>query len=261
MDKDKKNNVHPVHVNDSAALGECESEFMTPVTAKTGAKVLKLPVTLSELTVKTNLAANITFPSPVLEIKDMKKTVKIVQCSLLLPAIHKGAHDPFNIDGFPAFRLFIKGFVRQNIQYATPCNESDHEGISSVIRSLTVDVPFSTVTKVSEFISPPQLPFSNTSSEFDFYRAQPLGHGYPEKDQLQSNDLSQYHQVSTQYYNQLPYCELLSSRIVEWDEAIDRRPLCGHNSFEGLFYNMEEKIFLEVTVNIMQNQQVRIKAL
>lgn len=260
MDKDK----HCIDLNESASVDHCESVSTGgPPTTPAGLRILRVPVVLAERLVSTNLVANIHFPDPVLEIKDIKKRVKIVQCRLLLPSIPAGSPDLFPP---MTLNLFIKGFVRKNIQYATPCPNSSGKCVSSEIRSLTVDVPFECVTRIpaADFASPftpPQLPIQNTREEFDFFRAQELGKGFPEKDELLSSDLSQFHQVSTQFYNQLPFCELISSRITEWDEAIDRRPLPGSAPFEeGTFTKIVEKMFLEFTVKIMQNQQVRVLA-
>lgn len=106
------------------------------------------------------------------------------------------------------------------------------------------------------------MPTPNTREEFDFFRAQNLGHGYPEKDQMLSSDLSQFHQVSTQFYNQIPFCELVSSSIVQWDEAVDRYPLPHNAPFEeGTFQNIVEKTFLQFRVRVYQNQQVDITEL
>ena len=257
----KNNNC--VDVNVSAHIGECENESIdNPVTTPPGEVIIKTPVTLAELTVKSNLVANIHFPDPVLEIKDIKKRLKIVQCRLLVPGISE--FDPAGPFQLRTLRLFIKGFVRKNIQYATPCPNSSGQCVSSEIRSLTADVPFECVTTIlaDDFLAEPQLPFNNKRSEFDFFRAQELGTGFPEKDQLLSSDLSQFHQVSTQFYNELPFCELLRSDIVEWDEAIDRHPLPGSAPFEeGTFQNMVEKMFLEFRIKVLQNQQVRVLAL
>jgi hypothetical protein len=258
-----KDNHHNncVDVNVSASVDHCESVEVDPITTPGGPGgqvIIKVPVTLAERTVRTSLVANIHFPDPVLEIKDIKKRVKIVQCRLLLPGI------PANGDPFPDnqdLRLFLKGFVRKNIQYATPDPNSSESCVSSQIRSLTTDIPFECVATIpaDEFISPPQLPFFNIRNEFDFFRAQELGKGFPEKDELLSSDLSQFHQVSTQFYNQLPFCELISSNITEWDEAVDRRPLPNHAPFEeGTFTKIVEKMFLEFTIKVLQNQQVRV---
>ena len=157
--------------------------------------------------------------------------------------------------------LFLKGFVRKNIQYASPTHlSSDDSCVSSSLKSLTTDIPFECVVTIPTncFISPPQRPVLNTRAEFDFFRSQNLGHGFPEKDHLLSSDLSQFHQASTQFYNELPFCELISSKIIEWDEAVDRKPLHGNAPFEeGYFHRIVEKVFLQFTIKILQNQQAK----
>ncbi|MBT2686101.1 CsxC family protein [Bacillus sp. ISL-37] len=245
MTNDHKGKRGCVNVNKSASRNECVN-VPTPDLIP----VANLPVTLADITVTDHLVADIHFPDPVLEIKDIKKRVKIVQCRLLLGP----TSDP--VTGIP---LFIKGFIRKNIQYATPCPHAKSDCVSSEMRSLTVDVPFECVTIITDFLTDPVLPVSNTREEFDFFRAQSLGHGYPEKDQMLSSDLSQFHQVSTQFYNQIPFCELVSSSIVQWDEATDRYPLPNNGPFEeGTFHNMVEKTFLQFRVRVYQNQQVAI---
>ncbi|WP_226641977.1 CsxC family protein [Mesobacillus subterraneus] len=245
MTNDHKGKRGCVSVNKSASRNECVN-VPTPGLLPSA----NLPVTLADITITDHLVADIHFPDPVLEIKDIKKRVKIVQCRLLLGP----TSDPDT--GIP---LFIKGFIRKNIQYATPCPHAKSDCVSSEMRSLTVDVPFECVTVVTDFLTDPILPTSNTREEFDFFRAQSLGHGYPEKDQMLSSDLSQFHQVSTQFYNQIPFCELVSSSIVQWDEAVDRYPLPNNGPFEeGTFHNIVEKTFLQFRVRVYQNQQIAL---
>ena len=100
----------------------------------------------------------------------------------------------------------------------------------------------------------------NKRQEFDFFVSKPLPMGFPEKDDFQSNDLSQFHQESTQYYNELPFSELISSSIIEWDEAIDRVRFCEDDAplGEGCFNQVEEKMVLDVRLKVLQNQQVRV---
>ncbi|UOQ44806.1 DUF3794 domain-containing protein [Halobacillus salinarum] len=257
-----KKDQHCVNTNLSASVEQCVNTPVDDVitTPANPALITRLPVTLAELTVNSSLSANIQFPEPVLEIKDVKKRVKIVQCRLLLPGT-ADSDDPFAAGDY---QLFLRGFVRKNIQYATPDPGASDACVSSSLRSLTVDVPFECVTTVlsGSFLQPPQLPVYNSRNEFDFFRAQELGPGYPEKEQLLSSDLSQFHQNSTQYYNQFPYCEIISSNITEYDEAVDRVPLPGNAPFEeGYFYNIVEKMFLTFTIKVLQNQQVVIEAL
>ena len=257
-----------IDFNTTASVHECDSQGntsgytrrhnRTPVSNQV---IMKVPVTLAERKVSTSLSANINFPHPVLEIKDIKKRVKIVQCSLMLdPTITAGTR--FLLPYWPGGHLFLKGFVRKNIQYASPTHlSSDDSCVSSSLKSLTTDIPFECVVTIpaGDFISPPQRPVLNARAEFDFFRAQNLGHGFPEKDQLLSSDLSQFHQQSSQFYNELPFCELISSTITEWDEAVDRKPLHGNAPFEeGYFHRIVEKIFLEFTIKVLQNQQARV---
>lgn len=257
------NNCHDNNCIDFGKSAGVESCCSTPVNPLTqpgnaaGQAVLRVPVTLAERRVSTVLSAHINFPEPVLEIKDIKKRVKIVQCSLMLQPVTcpDDAFEPADAT------LVLKGFVRKNIQYACPdSNTSDH-CVSSTIRSLTTDVPFECVTIIprTAFLTPPQRPVLNARAEFDFFRSQPLGHGFPEKDHLLSSDLSQFHQTSTAFYNQFPFCEILSHNILEWDEAVDRQslPVSGNAPFEeGYFQRIVEKMVLNFDIKVLQNQQV-----
>nr|WP_295969715.1 DUF3794 domain-containing protein [uncultured Bacillus sp.] len=245
----------------SASIQECSSVATPPVTTPggtTGGIVARVPVTLAERTVSTSLSAKIKFPNPVLEIKDVKKRVKIIQCSLMVPPVEPGVNPFTPTDA----QLFLKGFLRKNIQFATPILQTGNSCITSNIRSHTIDLPWECLVTIpaDEFISPPQRPVLNVRGEFDFLTSRSLGSGFPEKDTFISSDLSQFHQSSTQFYNAFPFCELISSNITEWDEAIDRKPLQGKCAVlnEGTFQTIIEKVFLQFTIKVLQNQQAAI---
>lgn len=249
-----------VNATKSATVEQCDLTQVEPITSPVGPVILNTPVLLAEVNINSNLVANIQLPEPALEIKDIKKRVKIVQCRLLTPTV---------VPGQPAFQtgdyqLYIEGYVRKNIQYASPVPYSTGECISSDMKSFTTDVPFTCVATISadNFLRPVQLPVANNRSEFDFFRAQNLGIGFPEKDQLLSSDLSQFHQVNSQFYNKLPYCELVSHNIIQWDEATDRTPFDSSAPYgEGTFQNLVEKMFLQFTVKVLQVQQVQVDAI
>lgn len=213
-----------------------------------GSSVIKTPVVLTETTVQIDLDSFIDFPEPVLEIKDIKKNLKLTQCRLLLPTN----------------KLFLKGFVRKNIQYATPQHGSRHS-VQSKIKSLTVDVPFQTVTEL-DYMKKPVFDAMPGPKTFSYFNSAPLPEGYPAKENLLSGDLSQFNQVSGEVYNELPFCELISSHFVEYDEALDRKMGRVHNKHgkmeapfeEGTFTKIEEKMVIEVTLKVLQNQQLRV---
>ncbi|MFA9559714.1 CsxC family protein [Evansella sp. AB-rgal1] len=214
-----------------------------------GKKIVKLPVVLAEEEVQLDINANIEFPEPVLEIKEIKKNLKITQCRLLLPTN----------------KLFIKGFVRKNIQYATP-KYGNKKSVVSNIRSLTIDVPFSTVTEV-DFINKPTFKLLPDSQEFTYFSKSKLPKGHHSSEKLLSTDLSQYNQISGEEFNELPYCEIVSSHFIELDKALDRKMGEVENYRgeeieapfeEGTFTKVEEKMVVEVKIKVLQDQQVEI---
>lgn len=212
----------------------------------TGA-VVKVPAVLAELTIQFNVNSTISLPEPAIEIKNIKKRLKITQCILLQNT---------NM-------LFIKGFVRKNIDYSTTkC--STKEGICGDIRHCTVDIPFNCTTAVTFNGLDPLDPVSTTSNEFEYFAKKDLkGPGFAEKDDLLSGDLSEYNQISTEYYNELPFCELISSRIVEFDEYLNPMKLREKNVpfEEKQFCSIEEKMVIFLTLKILQNRQIAVPPL
>ncbi|MBM7645106.1 hypothetical protein JOD45_001317 [Scopulibacillus daqui] len=238
-----------VELNLSSSLSETTNTPVTP-TITTGTPYVKVPVVLAETTVHIDMDSTINFPDPVLEIKDIKKNLKVTQCRLLLPTN----------------RLFIRGFVRKTILYTTPCKGS-RNCLSSEIRSLTVDVPFSTVTPIT-FINRPVFNAGTATTEFDYFTSSSLPWGC-EDDKLLSGDFCKFNQVSTETFNEPTFCELISSRFVELDEAIGRKMGCVTNECgedieapfeEGTFKSIEEKMVVELTLKVLQKQQIRVSS-
>ena len=240
------NNVSPqqnacVEV-DARNLGDCPNIPTEPV-GRTDGVVVKIPVTLAELDIRFFVNARIDLPEPALEVKDIKKNLKITQCMLLQPT---------NV-------LFIQGFVRKNIDYSTgTCSNLD--GVCGEIHHCTIDVPFECTTPV-DFSVLPDLPLLNTRDEFGYLRVESLPTDrFAEKDHLMSKDFSEYNQNSTEYFNMLPYCDLIASNIVEFDEFINRRRPDGVDLpfEERLFTQIEEKMVIQLSLRLLQEQQVRI---
>ncbi|WMM25669.1 hypothetical protein RBU61_03090 [Tissierella sp. MB52-C2] len=226
----------------SQVLDNCKNIPITPRGITSGV-VVKIPVVLAELTIRFNVNALIRLPEPALEVKDIKKKLKITQCTLLQPT---------NI-------LFIKGFVRKNIDFST-AECSNWKGVCGDIRHCTVDVPFECSTPI-EFFTPPETLALNSRSEFEFLKVSDLPNKhFAEKDQLLSGDLSEFNQFTTENFNELPFCELIRARIFEFDEFIDRKhPHDREFPFEEReFKKIEEKMVIELTLKVLQNRQVQV---
>jgi hypothetical protein len=59
------------------------------------------------------------------------------------------------------------------------------------------------------------MPEKNTRQEFDIFVSKTIPPGFPKKDDLLTSVLSKFHQERTQIYTELPFCELISSKIIE----------------------------------------------
>jgi len=230
---------------DSTVLDNVDNTPVTPDTLP-GGVIVKVPVLLSEFTVQFNVYANIRLPELALEIKDIKKRIKITQCTLLQPT---------NI-------LFVKGFVRKNIDYTTgDC--SNRQGVCGDFRHCTIDVPFELSTPIA-FITPPAELLTNTVSEFEYYVKKDLPNKYfAEKDSLRAGDLSEINLFRTENFNELPYCDLVSANFYEFDEYVGRHS--SHDEklpFEEKFFrDIEEKMVIQLTLKLLQNRQVAVPAL
>lgn len=238
----KCNDHHHCVDVDSTVLDNCPNTPVTPIGIH-GGIVVKIPVVLAELTIRFNVGANIRLPEPALEVKDIKKRLKITQCTLLQPT---------NI-------LFIKGFVRKTIEYTTgDC--SNRKGVCGDIRHCTIDVPFECSTPV-RFSTPPAELLTNSVSEFEYFKVGELPNKhFAEKDKLLSGDLSEINQFRTEHFNEMPFCELILAKIFEFDEFIGReRPHHTELPFEEKFFShIEEKMVIELTLKLLQNRQVYI---
>lgn len=235
----------------------------SPIFSLTTGAVAKIPLVLAEFTVQVNVGAVIDLPEPAFEIKQIKKRVKVTQCILLQDT---------NV-------LFLKGFVRKNIDYSTSGKCHNKTGFCGDIRHCTIDVPWTCTTPVEFNGVNPLPPVLTTNEEFVYFRVQDLkGPDFADKDRLLSSDLSEHNQISTEFYNELPFCELISSRIVEFDEflnptepGIDKLPFdgkgydaanwCKFPFEEKTFKSIEEKMVIFLTLKLLQNQQVAIPPL
>ena len=225
----------------------CEN---TPVSiaALGSGSVAKVPVVLAQLTVQANVNSVITLPEYAYEIKRIKKNLKITQCLLIQDT---------NI-------LFIKGFVRKNIEYSTR-ESSNAEGFSGDIKHVTVDVPISCTTAIDYNGIAPMPPVESTSSEFQYRKIEKIHHpDFSEKDKLMSGDLREHNQISTEYFNELPYCDLISARIVEFDEQLmpehpkDKDYVTPFE--EKRFRRIEEKMVVFITLRLLQDRLVAVPA-
>jgi hypothetical protein len=202
---------------------------------------IKVPVVLTEPTVQIDVDYTFTLPAPAIDIKRIGKHLKLTQLLVLNPAN----------------KLSIKGFVRKNIEFSIPVVVTP-TSITGPIQQFTTDIPFSAVVPLSFNLAALTPLGENSVSNFEFLSQTVLPSGFPAKDYLASGDLSEFNQVSTEFFNELPFVELVSSTIIEYDEYINRAPVPGGPFEEQEFTVVEEKMVIYLTLKVLQNQQVFI---
>lgn len=225
-------------------LPVCTGVNVTPVGINTPI-VAKIPVVLAEKDIQIDVEACIELEYPIYEIKRIKKDVFLTQCKLLPRAGIIKNNVP------ETGKLFICGFVRKNIEYATA--ECVDKGIvKGDIKHITVDVPFTCVTEV-EFVTPPIINLRSTPKEIDFLCNKPQDCFKCEEDFHGpikcENDFEDF--IS---FNEKPYCELIQARIIEEDIQRDADHVYGVTVYNKII----EKMVIFLRVKVLQVQQVNI---
>jgi len=212
-----------------------------------GPLVAKIPVVLGEKEIQIDIEAVFKLKEPFFEIKRIKKNVYLTQCKLL-PRSGVIACDGTLVSG----KLFISGFVRKNIEYATAdCIEK--EIVSGRIAHTTIDVPFTTVTEVVYAI-PPVVNVRKSQTEIAFLNScgcQDCGGTI-----LGKSGCEQSFEDNIPF-TESPYCELEGVRIFEDD--INTDPLYHKSNSSLQIYNkITEKMVIYIRIKVLQLQQVNI---
>lgn len=212
-------------------LAMCENVAFTPALSPTPVLV-KVPVILAERTVQVDVEAKIKLEHPAIEIKRIRKQLFLTQCKLL-PRVGK---------------LFLSGFVRKNIEYATA---KDGRGgcVSGDIKHTTVNVFWDCVTYIPyELGALPVLSENVEPSLTQTFDPKLMG-------------ASPYEQEfeSVQNFNEKIFCELVSVRFDEVDLTFDdKKDFRGGWDDEFEFTKITEKLTMFITFKLLQYQQIPI---
>ncbi|WP_227793389.1 CsxC family protein [Paenibacillus guangzhouensis] len=245
------------HKSDCRVKSETLSESMN--VDRTPRNTIKVPVVLAEPEIQFCVESTIWLDKPALEIKRVLKDVFIDQCRLVATDI---CHETNTVN---RGKLFIFGHIRKNIEFAAVDHES-HPGdcVHGNIRHNTVCVDFEACTPID---------FTHASFKPDLAPINKKSFEFLDKDGDSPNlKIKQFH--NEVFYNELPFCELVSARFDEIDFGFKKHEKhhhgegCGHDGdwddkkvdcdLDNTFQKVKEKIVLHVTVKLLQIQQVQI---
>lgn len=227
-----------------------EQIAVTPAVIAAGPVFVKIPVVLAETNITIPVEATIKLDHEVMEIKRIKKNVFLTQSRII----------PFSQDNRPGTGiLFIAGFVRKNIEYATKdCTKVKTPNFCGDIRHCTVEVPFNFTTRIT-FLRQPIFIENTTPSELEFFT-----------DTLQSCDICSDPVIGrnpcdqsfsfTEFFNEKPFTELVRADVTEVDIHTKPELSCTLPT-EQMFTKLTEKIIVNLTLKVLQKQQVRVEAI
>ncbi|AZQ47459.1 CsxC family protein [Bacillus sp. GX] len=199
-----------------------------------GAPIVKIPVVLAERTIQIVVESDISLNPPAVEIKRILKNAFLTQCKLVPVAFEPVPGTPYR--RVTRAKLFVQGYIRKNIEYASDdCN--------GVLYDRIANVPFSGFADLTEddFLS---LAIVAASSDTTSHFINPKNGDLPR--------LDKYFFENTVFYNEQPYCELVSAQFFELD--FSPCPTDLNEPFETL----REKIVLDLTLKVLQVQQVQV---
>lgn len=228
---------------DAVTLPLCDGENIKP-TGTYGPLVAKIPVVLAEKDIQIDIEAEIEFKEPYYEIKRIKKDIFLTQCKLI-PRAGKGCSGKKVRNG----KLFLAGFVRKNIEYATVCCTSE-SAVCGDIKHMTVDVPFTCVTEI-EYDVPPVIYIRKPATEIELMCSKPCCDC--EDTVIGAIECEQnFEEVIC--YTEKPYCELEEARIYEADLHRDKVCYTDPHPYKKII----EKMVVYLRVKVLQLQQVNI---
>ncbi|ETI70527.1 CsxC family protein [Neobacillus vireti] len=203
--------------------------------------LIKVPVVTAEPTIQIVVEADINLHPAATEIKRVKKNVFLDQVKLVPVAFTRIDNTDFlNVT---RGKLFVEGHIRKNIEYAS------HECKGELLDRI-VDVPFSGFTDltfgtVGNFAGNFPIIGIAENAEAVFLNATTnLG---ARLDKFFFNNLVKY--------NEQPFGELVAANFFE----LDFSPKMV--SPEGTFNTLREKIVLDLTLKVLQLQQVTINGM
>jgi len=227
-----------------------EQVAVTPIVIAPGPVFVKIPVVLAETNVTIPVEATITLDQAAIEIKRIKKNVFLTQSRII----------PFSQDArFGTGILFIEGFIRKNIEYATQtCTTARTPNVCGDIRHCTVEVPFNFTTRIT-FLRPPIFVENTTPSELEFFTDKLQGCDVCLDPVIGRNpcDRSSFF---TEFFNEKPFTELVRADITEVDINTNTTVNCKTPT-EQMFTKLTEKVVVNLTLKVLQNQQVRVTAI
>ena len=231
-------------LRESVTLHECSNEKHEPI-GLYGPLVSKIPVVIAEPVVQIDIESIIDLEEPALEIKRIKKNLFLTQYKLI------------DTDSPKSGKLFLSGFIRKNIEYATVESVcAENSTVCGNIRHATVNVPFRCVTKVY-YENPPITNYTGFTKEIEYFTDKLRGCDACAQKVIGRNPCEQDF-INFESFTEKVYCELEEVKFYEEDIHMNPASLGCEFPAEHAFESITEKMVVYLKLKLIQNQQVYV---
>lgn len=228
------------HKNDGCTLVRSQMESECSNLPHFPEQTIEALVVLAQPTIQVCVEADIELAEPALEIKRSKKDVLLTQCKLL-PSLKVNAT-------MYRHKLFLSGYIRKNIEYAT-VNKVTTSAICGQMHHATAHIPFHCCTTL-DFTSPLLLMGERNATEIPIMKTDREGNFQEDR---------QFSEIVT--YKEQPFCEIVAVQFFELDFAPHHQiQKTKELPNEHTFKTIREKIVMELTVKVLQKQQVQLSS-
>ena len=188
--------------------------------------VVMVPIILAQFTLEFTLNPQVNLPEEIEEVSKISREVQVTK-AVLLPDTNT---------------LFVQG----NIE----------EALYGDSKSLTTYIPFTCTTAVIFNIEKPETIVFNDAKDLNYYVKPVISDKSSiwiedQDDTLGEDDDNYYSQITTEYYNKAPYCQVVSSKIVS--NLISTK---GSSSPESPSKTLHENLTIYITLKILQDRYV-----
>lgn len=230
---------------ESETLPVCHSISKVPVVIKEPV-IIKVPVVIAEPCVTIPIISALKLEDSACEIKRIGKNVYLSECKLMP---NSGEDDPdFGM-------LFISGFVRKSIEYATKecINKTEFSG---KLKHSTVKVDFNCASRI-KFINKPIFTNNVHQNEIEIVESSNISLDSCKDSDSNVTSVEQSFKI-TEFFNEKVFCELVSAEISETDIIEASTNESCKLPIKSPFCNINEKVILHLTIKLLQNQQIKI---
>lgn len=232
MEHSKCNDFSTVH-SSTECREECEAAVLRADTLPKADNFplpsgdIKVAKVLAEFVVQIDNESVIRLNEPAYEIKRVEKQVFLKECRYIPPT----------------GKLFIEGFIRKNIEYASRKCTSKHGAIAGSIKDTTVHVPFKVFTKV-EFKEEPKITPDLPAQVTRYFNEKRMG-----------KDIREADRSNIEILNEPVFCEIEWTAVFDADIDHKGTPIdCLPDEEE--FQEFTDKAVVFIAIKLLQKQQV-----